>query len=162
MADSLQALQLVQDQTAKSESYYCHADGVVVTDEIITWLKDKLATSPGNTVRICLHRDAASVFHEMLIAHKRTGRFHPHKHLQKSESYHVIEGRLRVQMFDDEGRATTSVVLGAQGSGHPFMYRIPVNVWHSTEPDGDYVVFHESKPGPFVSTDNVYPDWKHA
>ncbi len=160
MADSLKNLLLAQDLGAKSESYYCKTAFIVIDDATIAWLKEKLQTTPGNTVRICLHQDAAAPFHEMLIAHKRAGDFRPHKHPAKSESYHVIEGRLRVNRFDNDGKLVSTLVLGPKGSGGAFMHRIPANTWHSTEPEGEYVVFHESKLGPFVDGDNVYPDWK--
>ena len=160
MNESPADLQLLQDPKAKSESYYCRAKSIVIDDAAVAWLKEKLKATPGNTVRICLHQDAASQFHEMLIAHKRGGEFKAHKHLAKSESYHVIEGRLRVNRYDEQGKVSEFLILGPAGSGLPFLHRIPIGVWHSTEPDGDYVIFHESKPGPFVSTDNVYPDWR--
>jgi cupin fold WbuC family metalloprotein len=158
--DFLKNLNLVEDKNAKSESYYCQSDDVVIDDNIIAWLKQKLQATSGNTVRICLHHSATATFHEMIIAHKQTGQFKPHKHSAKSESYHVIEGRLRVKTFDDNGELINVLTLGVKESGFPFMHRMPVNTWHSTEPDGDFVVFHESKPGPFVSSDNIYPDWK--
>lgn len=160
MKNPVEDLKLVKDPGARTQSYYCGADSVMIDDAVIAWLKEKLAETAGNTVRICLHREASSPFHEMLIAHKPSGRFLAHKHLVKSESYHVIEGRLRVNRYDDEGRRILSEVLGPKGSGLAFLHRIPVGVWHSTEPDGDFVVFHESKPGPFVASDNVYPAWK--
>jgi cupin fold WbuC family metalloprotein len=160
MNSGIDSLNLFQDPSAKSESYYCGADSIVINDETLVWLKMKLDSTLGNTVRICLHSGADSKFHEMLIAHKRIGAFKPHKHLVKSESYHVVEGLLRVNRYDDQGRLSGFEVLGANGSGFPIIYRIPENVWHSTEPGGDYVIFHESKSGPFVSSDNVYPNWK--
>lgn len=160
MADFPKNLDLAQDQGAKSESYYCKAGAIVIDDSVIAWLKERLKATLGNTVRICLHPDASDQFHEMIIAHKRGGEFKPHKHLSKGESYHMIEGRLRVNIFDDNGKLASATVLARQGSGLAFMHRIPPNVWHSTEPDGDLVIFHESKPGPFTVGENVYPNWK--
>jgi len=160
VSDCLKSLNLVEDKAAKSEAYYCTAEPLVFDDEVLAWLKEKLDKTSGNTVRICVHREAAAPFHEMLIAHKRGGEFKPHKHLLKTESYHVIEGKLRVNRFDDQGKHVSTLLLGPHGSGLPFLHRLPVNVWHSTEPDGEYVIFHEAKPGPFVSSDNVYPHWK--
>jgi cupin fold WbuC family metalloprotein len=158
MPGSLEKLKLVQDKSAKSESYYAGGE-VVVDDAVIAWLKEKLAASAGNTVRICLHRDAAAPFHEMIIAHKKAGAFKPHKHLSKDESSYVLEGKLRVKTFKDGGALAEERVLGPKGSGLPFMQRMPAGVWHSTEPEGELVVFHESKLGPFVAGDNVYPEW---
>ena len=53
--------------------------------------------------RICTHTSDKSPVQEMVIAFTRETYVHPHRHIEKSESFHVIEGELAVVFFDDSG-----------------------------------------------------------
>ena len=156
MTDIFEALELVQDKSAKTEAYYCRARAPVISDEVIHELKSKLTQSSGSTVRICLHESPEATFHEMVIVHKRGGVFKPHKHLTKDESYHMIEGVLRIDILNDGGQPLESFRIGGPGSGLPLWVRIRKNIWHATTPESDFAVFHESRPGPFQGGDSVF------
>lgn len=149
-------LELVQDRTAKSEAYYSRSAAPVITDEVVAALKARLARSGGTSVRICLHAGPESAFHEMVIVHKKGGAFKPHKHLAKDESYHMIEGVLGIEIYDEPGRLVQTVRLGGPGTGLPFWIRIRPGVWHATVPETDFAVFHEARPGPFKGGDSVF------
>ena len=65
-------------------------------------------------------------------------------------------------IFDDIGTITDQCILSEPdlNSINPFIYRIGSNRWHCTIPLSDIVIFHESKPGPFIhNDDSIYPDW---
>ena len=64
------------------------------------------AKALGNTrerVRLCTHQSVEDAVHEMLIVHIKGTYIRPHKHPNKSESFHIIEGNLDVVVFDDAG-----------------------------------------------------------
>ena len=43
------------------------------------------------------------------------------------------------------------------------MYSIAVGMYHAVMPLSDPVIYHESKPGPFLGDgDSMYPDWAPA
>ena len=162
---SLQApheLNLVQNEQARTESYTLRARAPVIGDDLIAWLKAKLAQGEGSTIRVCLHPDTDAALHQMVIVHRPGGVFDAHKHLATDEAYHMIEGRLRITMFDDEGGETQSHLLGAPGCGLPYLLRVRAGTWHRTVPESDHAVFHEARPGPFRRDDSVVAPWEAA
>ena len=62
-------------------------------------LKWSAEESPLRRSRICLHSDNSDQVHEMVIAFCRDSYVQPHRHTGKSESFHIIEGRLQVVFF---------------------------------------------------------------
>ena len=70
----------------------------------------------------------------------------PHRHPEKAECYHLVEGRMAIFCFDDAGQVTDRCVLEPGGA---FLFRVPPNRFHATIPLSDRVVFHESRRGPF-------------
>lgn len=158
---NLSELGLVLGPKGKTPAYYFKGGQKAVGEPIIAALKDQVRAVPGAAVRVCFHDGAAEPVHDMVIVIRGGGPSQPaHKHLTRDETYHVIEGRLRLQFFDDSGKPTSSCLLGQPGSGLPLLCRIPKNVFHATEPEGEFAVFHESRPGPFDAADTVVADWK--
>ena len=96
----------------------------------------------------------------MLIVAKRGEPIRAHKHLTKEETYHMIEGRMLIDFYDDAGRSKGRLTLGAPGSGLPFLFRVRPNTFHTTVPETEFAVFHESRPGPFDGGDSVFADWE--
>ena len=149
-------LGLIRDPNAKTESYFCqYGEQIVLRPLHVMALKHRLAESGEHILRISLHESPASDFHQMIIVQRRRdGEIRPHKHLSKDESHHVIEGVLVVEAhFDDRTLVTR---LGAPGSGLPIMDRIKAGVYHATIAETEFVVFHESKPGPFNGSDSIF------
>jgi cupin fold WbuC family metalloprotein len=155
MSDTLETLALVEDKSAKTLAFYSLGRAPLIGEAVVAGLKDKLRGG-GSTVRICLHDGPQALFHEMLIVHKKGGAFKPHKHPTKDESYHMIEGVLRIDILGDGGRLLETFRIGGPGSGLPFWVRIRKNTWHATIPESDFAVFHESRPGPFQGGDSVF------
>lgn len=154
-------LNLRRDKSAKSESYVYPEGSLSVDAAVVGWLKDRLVEGGGSTIRVCLHAHPDAPLHEMIVVHCLRGeaRFQAHKHLTKEESYHMIEGRMRIDIYREGGQIETSCLLGEPGSDLPFLYRIAPGTWHSTTPETKFAVFKESRPGPFDRTDNVFPGW---
>jgi len=109
-------------------------------------------------MRICLHGDSANPFHDMVILEYPNSRyFRPHRHADKAETCHMIEGRVGLFVFDDDGNVQQRTVLDGE---HRSLYRIGANTYHTLVPLSDRVVYHESKLGPFLGDDDsLYPDW---
>src|SRR4051812_15824469 len=75
-------------------------DEVLYSDDLIVQverpeieqLKKAALLNPRRRIRLCAHRNVDSTLHEMLIVHTANTYVRPHKHLNKIESFHVIEG----------------------------------------------------------------------
>ena len=153
---ALTELSLVAAPGGKSPAFTATKDRLLdvrVFEALKALVKDK----PGATVRVNLHPDPSAPVHDMIIAQRAGGAPFIHKHLAREETYHMIEGRMRLQFFDAAGKPTTAHLLGGPGTGLALIVRVPKGVWHATEPETDYAVFHESRPGPFDPADTIRP-----
>ena len=122
-------------------------------------LKQRALANPRRRIRICAHPDTADRLHEMLIVHMRGAYVRPHKHLQKSESVHIIEGEVDVVFFDDAGAVAEVVRMGDYGSGRKFYYRVGGARYHTLLIASEFLVFHEVTNGPFRRADTVFAPW---
>jgi cupin fold WbuC family metalloprotein len=153
-------LGLVRDIDAKTESYFCEKNQhLILTEEHVQQLKNHLVKTNNYSVRINLHRSSDDIFHQMIIIHRKGGLFRPHKHLYKEESHHIIEGKLRINIYNSDGTIKDSTVLCLLEPGLPMIFRLRENTWHETIPESEFAIFHESKPGPFLSNDSIFPNW---
>ncbi|WP_319585142.1 WbuC family cupin fold metalloprotein [uncultured Pseudodesulfovibrio sp.] len=142
------------------EVYYAdETDVVVAGPEVIDFLKAEAARQPRRRCRLCLHDGVENTLHEMLIVHEKHTFVPPHKHLGKSESFHVVEGDMAVLLFDDQGGLERVIRLSAPGGEHAFCYRLGAQKFHSLIPLSDWVVFHEVANGPFNRDDMIFADW---
>ena len=142
-------------------------DEVLYTDDPIVevgradiqGLKQAALSNPRRRIRLCGHRDVGATLHEMLIVHARDTYVRPHKHLNKSESFHVVEGVADIVVFDDSGNVTTVVPMGDYASGRKFFYRLSDPCFHTLLITSEFFVFHETTNGPFARTDTVFAPW---
>lgn len=118
--------------------------------EEIAFLKQAAAASPRRRARICAHKTNDDPLHEMLIVISAASYIRPHRHLGKSESFHIVEGEVDVAVFDDGGRLVDVVELGAAGSGRRFYYRLSESAFHTLLIRTDHLVVHEVTNGPFA------------
>ena len=144
------------------EVYYTDGPILTVEGSDIQFLKDRARENPRRRVRLCAHPDVNDTLHEMLIVHANSNYVQPHKHLGKSESFHIIEGRLCIVLFDDNGNATGEIPMAEAGSGQAFYYRLSESRFHTVVPLSDWVVFHEVTNGPFDRTETVFAPWAPA
>ena len=96
-----------------------------------------------------MHKDPADLLHQMIIALGRDTWIPPHRHLAKSESFHVLEGLAEVVLFDDDGGIRDVVKLGDYGSSRNFMYRLDDPLYHTVLVRSDHLIIHEITNGPF-------------
>ena len=143
------------------------SDEVVVADEGIVavgWqllqeLKQRAGGNVRQRIRLCAHTDVADLLHEMFIVHAKRAYIRPHKHLNKSESYHLIEGAVDCVVFDEAGRVTEVVPMAASPSKRAFFCRVPDGCYHTLLIRSDTAVFHETTRGPFNRADTVFAPW---
>jgi len=139
------------------------SDVTVISGKNIETIKHMALSSPLGRARICAHSSSDELLHEMLIVLAKDGYIAPHKHLEKSESFHMIEGAMDVIIFNENGKVERKIELSAQNTeGLPFYYRLAKPLFHTVIPKTKVVVFHETTNGPFRREDTIYAEWAPA
>lgn len=127
--------------------------------EYIAYLKLLAQKNRDRKCTMCLHNDIRSHTHEMVNVYPKGTYVCPHSHPFKSETKIMIEGKLQVYIFDDDGTIIDKFVMDRDGI---FTYRMDKGIIHTNIPLTD-VVFHEVTEGPFVGKDDsVIPEWAPA
>lgn len=122
---------------------------VVLGDDELAFVRKQALSSPRQRARICAHRHSKDLLHEMFIALSKQTYIQPHRHRQKSESFHVVEGEVDVILFEDDGTINEVVRLGPFGSGRACFYRLDTLRYHTLVIRSDLLVMHEVTNGPF-------------
>jgi len=144
------------------EVYFAEAPIVKVGREDIELLKQMALDTRRRRVRLCAHQDINEPLHEMLIVHTKEAYVRPHKHLNKAESFHLIEGVVDVVFFDESGKIEDVARMGQGPAADSFFYRISGSKYHTLLIRSDFLVFHESTSGPFVRDQTAFAPWAPA
>lgn len=144
-----------RDPEAKTLSFFCQRLPVKIDASVIRELI-QLGTSEGQrNVRICLHESPSARHHDMIILEHSSHYYRPHRHIDKGECFHVLQGELGIFAFTNEGDVIEAVRLGVGD-----IYRVQPGMYHAVMPLSDMVIYHENKPGLFLrDKDSLYPDW---
>ena len=128
----------------------------VITIKEIDLEKIKMAAeeAPLRRARYCLHQTHDDKVQEMVIAYCYDSKIPIHRHRNKSESFHIIEGEIEALFYDDEGNITKKIKMGPMGSGMPFLLRMSSECWHSARLLTNYVIIHETVAGPFIKEED--------
>jgi cupin fold WbuC family metalloprotein len=145
---------------AKTTTFIQKDNIITVNKTILNKLKDAANKDPLKRSRLCLHHDFNDQVQEMIIAIKKGVYIRPHRHSNKTESLHIIEGKLLIIFFDDSGKVKSKITLALSSkSSNPFIYRIACPIWHSAIPLTKFVLYHETINGPFSSVNSEFASW---
>jgi cupin fold WbuC family metalloprotein len=134
-----------------NEEVFIAADEIVkLGSDELAFLKRQAATNQRRRARICAHKSNDDLLHEMIIAISADSYIHPHKHLGKSESFHIVEGEVDVVVFSDEGDVVEIIELGGPATGRRFFYRLAQSAFHTLLIRSEFLVVHEVTNGPFT------------
>jgi cupin fold WbuC family metalloprotein len=121
----------------------------------INHLKEMAEQSPRKRYRFCLHSSHEHFTQEMIICLHGFNYFQPHRHpIQRSESYHMIEGEMDVYLFNDTGECLDTIKLSASRKRSKeediyFMYRLSAPLYHLMIPRSEWTIYHEVLTGPW-------------
>ncbi len=150
----------MREKQLNNSEVFVSDDQIVKTDcQDMAFLKERVIYNQRKRIRLCTHKDVDDTLHEMIIVLMKDTYIRPHKHLNKSESFHIIEGYADVIIFDDAGNIIEVVQMGDYISGNKFYYRISHPYYHTPLIISDYLVFHETTNGPFRKADAVFAPW---
>ena len=157
MSDILTDSGFIKADKAKSLTYFYKGKGIPFVDDILLKEIKRIAGVTGENLRLNLHSSPDDEFHSMIIFQWKGTAVNPHKHVSKSETYHLLEGSQYVVLFSDEGEVIENKHLSVNKT---VIYRIPENTFHSTYIDSEYIIFHEAKNGPFLGEDDsLFAGW---
>jgi cupin fold WbuC family metalloprotein len=152
----------VRTKNFNREVLYPDEAMVRVDRQDIAWLKQLAGSNERRRMRLCTHQDVADPIHEMLIVHGSEAYVRPHKHLNRGESFHVLEGEADALFFDEEGNIADAIRLGDYTSGSCFYCRMDEPVYHTLLIYSPQFVFHETTSGPFDPMKTMFSPWSPA
>ena len=145
----MKILKMIELERVNDEIFVARDSIVTFGEKEASFIKSQAIRSPRFRARICAHKSDGDLLHEMLIAISSESYIHPHKHIAKSESFHIVEGSADVLIFDDFGNITNIVKLGAPGSGRSYFYRLSEDSFHTMIIQSNILLVHEVTNGPF-------------
>lgn len=134
-----------------------HPELACITEADLEKVKLMAVEAPLGRARILLHRSHKDPIQEMIVAINRGTYIPPHRHGDRSESLHIIEGRIRAIFFDDNGNLVETLDLGDKGE--PLIYRLAWDRWHTVIALSTQAVFHETVCGPFEAGRVLLAPW---
>ena len=136
--------------------FYVKDEIVVFTDEMKSFLISRASKHLKREARLCTHLNPDSTLHEMIIVHSRGNYVPPHKHFNKVESFHLIEGELDIIIFCDRGEIKQVIHLSSEND---IYYRLQKSLYHTVVPLSEYVIYHEVTNGPFLVEEKYEATW---
>jgi cupin fold WbuC family metalloprotein len=113
---------------------------------------DLAYVSPKKRARIVMHENDDSPMQEMLICMLRETELPIHKHLNKEESYFLIQGEMVITLYGDGKHGPEwfdELILNKES---PYA-RVKAGAWHHPKIKSDYVVILETTQGPWRKED---------
>ena len=141
-----------------NEAIFNKSDICIIQPELLKVLKKNAVTAPKRRFRYCLHKSHKDVVQEMIIAFCKDSKVPIHRHTgNSSESFHVIEGKLKVVLYDDYANLDQKIPMSSPGNGRPWLYRLSCSFWHTLELESEFVIIHEVGTGPFDPNAQDFP-----
>ena len=144
--------------TMLTDNVFVHEGSISVLDsELIDFIKIQAKKSNLKRARINFHHSNHDSLHEMIIAMTNETKVEPHRHPNKVESFHIIEGIVRIGFLDNKQKVENIIQL--EKDKYPF-YRMNAELWHIVVPISELVVIHEVTNGPFIKgASSIFPEW---
>tara|TARA_Y100000817_G_C16663722_1_gene458348 strand:+ start:23 stop:505 length:483 start_codon:yes stop_codon:yes gene_type:complete len=123
-------------------------------------IKSEYRNSEKKISRLLLHNSPKDNVQEMIICFGKDTKIYPNCSKGKSESLNVLEGKMKLINFDNNGNVTKKLNMEPLGSSvNPFLYRFNKCEWHTMVAISDLVLVHEILEGPFNNMKNLNPKW---
>ena len=117
----------------------------VLIDSVVEQAKD----SPRLRMNYNFHPSLEDKCHRLLNALEPGTEVPIHRHGTKDETFIILRGRVRVNIYNDRGEVTQSTVLSREEGN--LGVDIPKGLWHKVECLEAGSVIFEVKEGPFVA-----------
>jgi len=138
--------EILQLERIADNVFRYNSDLSTLEPNMIDFIKNKAIHHTLQRARINFHNTDDDTVQEMIIAMTNNTIVEPHCHKNKCESFHIIEGTVRVGFLDSFSEIESVVELG----GKYKYYRLNSPKYHIVIPITKIVVVHEVTKGPFV------------
>jgi cupin fold WbuC family metalloprotein len=135
------------------EVFIASNDIVCFGSREVDFLKERALENLRGRARICAHKEPTDTLHEMLIGIRSDSYIRPHRHENKVESFHLVDGTADIVVFADDGNISDVINFGPDKS---FYYRLALPKYHTLLVSSPVLVMHEITNGPFDPTQS---DW---
>ena len=145
---------LKEDKKAKTTSFFLNSRKEFFSNKHINFLL-KYYKKNQKDIRICLHKGRSDNHHDMIILQQKKNFYKPHKHLRKGKTFHMVRGKMIIVVFANNGKISSCSLLKKED-----IYRMPMNKFYTMIPISKFVIYQESKVGPFLKKrDSIFPKW---
>ena len=132
-----------------------------ITEQLLTELDLKAQASPRLRTNHNLHEQPQAAVQRLAVKLRRGTYIRPHRHPLRWELGIVLQGRMDLVLFDDQGalmeRVTMTPVRGT------LALELPQRTWHSYICVSDAATFFEVKEGPYDPvTASEFAPWAPA
>ena len=138
---------------------YIHVDDnriQKIDEKYVTYLKLLAKQSSYGKCMMCFHDDIRKHAHEWINVYSKGTYVRPHFHPDKTETKLIIDGRMRVIIFDEAGVVIDDYVMEKESI---FISRIDKGIIHMNIQLTD-VVYYEVLDGPYAGKDDsIFPQW---
>jgi cupin fold WbuC family metalloprotein len=144
----------LKDPLAKSLAFYPEnkASFIHLTEPDLQNLRELGAKE---NVRFNLHRSPSHTHHNMIVLeHLDNEKISIHKHRNDGELWYLVEGIAEVSLFSEKGDLINQTKL-VKGD----FFRVGDDIYHCIKSVSPYIVYLETKSGPFTKSSNIAPDW---
>ena len=124
---------------------------------------DQARQSPRRRMNFNFHSAPDDNAHRFLNVMLEGTYVRPHRHItpRKAEAFLVLEGRVAIFLFDEDGNVTAGKALG--GPDAPVGIDIAPGEWHGLAVLSPHAVTYEVKPGPYSPAgDKQFASWAPA
>ena len=132
----------------------------LITKELFSELEKKALQSQRGRVNHNFHVDLNENPNRFLNVMSKGTYFTPHRHIDppKPEGFIILQGKVAMLIFDDQGTPQEVHLLDAQGETRGI--DIPPGIWHSLLVLSETAICYEVKPGPYVAaSDKDFASW---
>jgi cupin fold WbuC family metalloprotein len=137
-----------------NDEIYIASDEIVrLGSREVDFIKKCATQNSRGRARICAHKAATDTLHEMLIGIRSDSYIRPHRHDQKIESFHLVDGIADIAVLNDDGGIADVVELGPSLN---FYYRLDIPKYHTLLIHSPVLVIHEITNGPFDPTQSDF------
>jgi len=132
-----------------------------ITEDLLNELDRKARESPRLRTNHNLHEVPEATIQRLAVKLRQGTYIRPHRHPQRWELGLVLQGRMDLVLFDDEGRLTERITMTPMRG--TLAVELPVAQWHSYVCVSDAATFFEVKEGPYdPKTSSEFAPWAPA
>ena len=121
----------------------------IIDNELIDRVVEQAKESPRLRMNYNFHPSLDDKCHRLLNALEPGTEVPIHRHGTKDETFIILRGRVRVNIYNDRGEVTQTTVLCPEDGN--LGVDIPKGLWHNVECLEPGSVIFEVKEGPFVA-----------